>query len=244
MSEQRPNRYAIIPTHNRRQRLTTLCSSLAGQVDMIVIIDNASEPPIKAMIDRGRRLIDTGTLIQVIRDDEQPPNLSRLWNVGLARVAEVQAASFHSLRHGDIATWDVAILNDDVEVWPGWFDGVAGQMRERGAAAAFSRPYGGEVLVTNEPDNHARRWLYGPAFIIRGELAAKPGDPLWAEERLRWWAGDNAMDVNAQRNGGVLAVSGDLVPNHHANESTTGALAEQAGRDRETFREIYGWYAW
>lgn len=233
-------RYAIIPTHNRHELLTQLVIALTPQVNRILVIDNASDPRVseanlRAARDATADAWDFGrgrfAACVVARDEEQPPNLSRLWQAGLAQVAAWEPE----------ATYDVAILNDDAEIYPGWFDILADSMREQGAAAACTWPSSDVGLGTG---GNLLRWLYGPAFIIRGELARKPGDPLWPDERLRWWGGDTLMDLRAQQSGGVLRVQGPLVVNRHANSSTVGALAEQAGRDRETFREITGRYGW
>lgn len=226
-------RYAIIPTHNRHEMLRTLVTEIAAQVDCVLIVDNASDPPVEALkiiheVSDGR---PRGS-VYVMRDDQQPPNLSRLWQLGLFWVAKRE-------RDAAFDTWDVAILNDDVVMKPGWFAPVAAAMREAGAAAACSVPVRAAKLETS---GHARH-LYGPAFIVRGECAV-PDGPLWPDERLQWWGGDTLMDIRAQVNGGTLVVPGPYIENVHANESTVGALAEQAGRDRETFKEIVGRYGW
>lgn len=228
-----PRRYAVIPTHNRHDMLRELVTEIAAQVDAVLIVDNASTPEVRAIdiiheVGDGR---PRGSVF-VMRDERQPPNLSELWQRGLAWVARDAFA---------LDAWDVAILNDDVRMHVGWFEHVAGPMREHGAAAACSMPVRAPHMETS---GKRPRVLYGPAFVIRGELATKPGDPLWPDERLEWWGGDTLMDIRAQQNGGTLIVPGPVIENVHANESTVGALAEQAGRDRETFKEIVGWYGW
>lgn len=235
-------RYAIIPTHNRHQQVTDLAVVMAGQVDLVIVIDNASTPPLRpedltAARDRRPEYPQRPARIWCWRDEEQPPNLSRLWNAGLS------CAAYHARnRLSRCEAWNVAILNDDALVPEGWFAPVAAQMREHGAAAAACMPHvqGAIIDTSGRNPRHLVPW----AFIMRGELAADADGPLRADERLRWWGSDNLMNVRAQRNGGTLLVHGPLIQNTGANSSTVGPLAEQAGRDRETFREIEGWYAW
>lgn len=236
--------YAIIPTHNRHAEVAALAGAMAMQAGMVVVIDNASTPPVahdELVEARFAHVRDGGGdpgRIWLWRDEEQPPNLSRMWNAGLAAIADDAARAGY-------VEWDVAILNDDAVVPEGWFALVAGAMRSAGAAAACSLAnIGHRSILKTEPDADIGRRLYGPAFIIRGELAAGPVAPLVAEERLPWWFQDTDLDWKARRAGGMLLVPGPHVPNMHANESTVGALAEQAGRDRETFREIWGGVPW
>ena len=65
-----------------------------------------------------------------------------------------------------------------------------------------------------------------------------------ANEDLRWWYGDNDIDMKARRLGGTLILPGPVPSNRLANQSTTGILAEQAGKDRATFESIYGPVPW
>lgn len=234
--------YAVIPAHNHQDTLIPLVVEMVTQVDLVVVIDNASDPPISHPALFAARMLAHGGEVGAVgrmwlwRDAEQPPNLSRLWNAGLS------ACAADAKRRG-LAEWDVAILNDDAVVPPGWMATVREPMRADGAAAACTYGRGNRVMKT-EPDADIGNRLYGPAFVLRGELAAKPGDPLWTDERLRWWFQDTDTDWRARRNGGMLITPGPHVPNLRANQSTVGELAEQAGRDRETFREIWGWVPW
>lgn len=234
-------RFAVIPTHNRPDDLAALVVAIAPQCDEIVVIDNASSPPVRR--DTLYEAIGSGhpgrtIIITVLRDEEQPPNLSRLWNVGFDWCAA-------RARMDDLDVWDVAVFNDDSVVPPGWFDAVCGPLRGSllgEPAVCYTHTYGDP----NRPA--ARRSDLAPmelmermcpwAFVVRGE----PG--LRADERLRWWWGDTDFEIRARNNGGVLAVPGPQVANSKANQSTTGVLAEQAGRDREMFKQIHGGLPW
>ena len=218
-------RFALIPTRNRHKELANTVTDIADQVDLIYVIDNGSDPPIH----EARLPVDPMQVI-VIRDSEQPPNLSRLWNLGLDQIA-MAAEVEHK----------VAILNDDTRVPPGWFDAVEEAMDRTGAAAGCASPWephlAQEILKTG-PDGDLANRMVGWAFMLRGE------SQLRVDERLRWWWGDTDLDWKARGAGGMVVVPSHRVDNLYPNASTTGVLAEQAGRDRATFAELWGWNPW
>jgi len=172
--------------------------------------------------------------LMVVDDQEQPPNLSRLWNIG------IDIAHNYFYMRGE---WDVAVLNDDAIPPPGWFDAVSHAMRSTTALAGCSHPFNalplGQVQI-HGPDagfSVATR-LAGWAFMLRGESG------LRADERLRWWAADDLLSHQARQDGGLVHVGGFPVPNTGADSSTTGVLAEQAARDMQMFVEIVGCRPW
>lgn len=208
-------RYAIIPTHNRPEFLTALVASLGRQCDRIVVLDNASEPP----ADEEQLQDAAGVPVLVLRDEEQPPHLSRFWNVMLAAVAEWADGQ-------DV--YDVAVLNDDSIVPAGWYDACANGLRGHGSAAiAHTTPTVPALLTElhNQPGNR----MTPHAFVIRGDLGMR------ADEAMSWWYFDTDLDFRARQAGGVLSVPGPQVVNARANSTTVGALAEQAGKDQATF---------
>lgn len=221
-------RYAVVPTHNRPYELRELIKQLSDQCDGVVVIDNASTSPVFA-----RELHDAAGWnlnITVIRDAEQPPNLSRLWNVGLNAVKITMDLIGEDL-------YDVAIFNDDTVLPTDWWDDVSRNMRVSGAAVACRHSLR-EFVMKTAPDGDIGQRLTGWAFMMRGELG------LRVDERFRWWYGDTDLDWQARKAGGMLLVPGDPTKNTRENESTVGVLAEQAGRDRQTFIEKWGWAPW
>lgn len=208
-------RYAIVPTHNRPRLLLGLVASLGPQVDHIVVVDNASDPPVDEVALQAAAEPDCR--VSVLRDGEQPPNLARLWNVALDFIAP----------DGDGTWFDVAVLNDDACVPAGWFDACAAGLREDKAAIAHTAPTTPRLLteVHNDPTNR----MCPHAFVLRGELG------LRADEAMRWWYFDTDLDLRARQAGGVLSVPGPAVVNALANTTTVGRLAEQASEDRATF---------
>jgi glycosyltransferase involved in cell wall biosynthesis len=216
-------RYAVVPTHNRPERLLALVGSLGKQVDHIVVLDNASDPPVD-----WAQLAPAAlpAVVEVIRDSEQPPNLSRFWNVMFDAVAE------HAKAAG-LDAWDVAVFNDDAIVPAGWYDICSTVLRAHETAAVAhtgSVPIHYHELVNEYPYPRDKR-MCPWAFVARGERA------LRADESMRWWFFDDDFNRQAIDAGGVLAAPGPLVINANAVQSTAGVLAEQAEADRVTFEK-------
>lgn len=226
MLVERPTRYAVIPTHNRPEHLRNLVRQLHGSCDVVVIIDNASDPPVNRA--------DLGEYVPtvVLSDPEQPPNLARFWNVGLTAI--------HALASPEHDVWDVAILNDDVELPDGWYDYVAGALRTHDVLAASGDAYGHvrEPLVRRDKHGSLGTRMCPWAFVIRGECGFE------ADERLRWWWQDTDAEWRLAIAGGVVVMPGYIAKNLGANSTTIGVLAEQAGRDAQTFTEKWGYRPW
>jgi GT2 family glycosyltransferase len=137
--------------------------------------------------------------------------------------------------------WEVVVLNDDAIVPPGYVQELSRQMRSAGAAAAGYR-HTGPVLHKKlgptrlGPDER----LPGHAFMLAGE------HNLRFDERLRWWCGDNDMDLQARRKGGTLILPGDPVQHLHPDESTasSGVLQHQTGLDMKVFVDKWGFRPW
>jgi GT2 family glycosyltransferase len=210
-------RYAIIPTHNRPEQLLVLAGQIGAQCDVIVIVDNASTPPVDqaALLD----VVPAQVAVEVIRDEEQPPNLARFWNLMFDRCEQLA---------GDAPEWDIAVLNDDAVVPAGWYDACANGLRANpDAIIAHTNPTS-PALLKRLFHNPANR-MCPHAFVIGG--AAR----LRADESMRWWYQDTDLDFQARQAGGVLSVPGPRVINANANSTTVGELAEQAQKDRAAF---------
>jgi len=207
-------RYAIIPTHNRPARLLALVASLGPQCDGIVVLDNASVPPVDEL---KLKAAAPHSHVRAIRDPEQPPHLSRFWNVMLDQIAEDADGLY-----------DVAILNDDATVPAGWYDACSTGLRAHGTAVIAHTTMTRPTLLT-ELGNDPRNRMTPHAFVIRGETGMR------ADEAMRWWYFDSDLDQRARLAGGVLYVRGPQVTNSLANTTTTGVLAEQAEKDRAVF---------
>jgi len=220
------NKFALILAYNRPSELEDLLGDIDGEVDYILIIDNASEPPMHTLVNKE----GFDTPITYLRDMTQPANLPRLWNIG-----------FDQIKMLADETWKIAVLTDDVRVPAGWFVAVSDAMDRHGAAAGCSTPFPDRFtrdVVKRQPDRDLLQRLFGPAFVIRGEAG------LRANEDLKWWWNDTDLDWKARGAGGMVIVPGYTVTNRYPNESTVGELAIQAGRDRGAFKEAWGWLPW
>jgi GT2 family glycosyltransferase len=214
--------WAVIATRDRHRELADLLEDLDQA--RAVVVDNGSDPPVRAGV------------AEVVRDNEQPPNLSRLWNLGLDAAA----------RHVPPDTaYEVAVLNDDLRIPAGTLDTLADAMRCRGGAAAFPDQHGllragdVDVLRKAEPHNLFHR-MTGYCFLLAGELG------LRADERFRWWYGDDDLEWRAALAGGVVRVGGAAVNHLHPNGSTASSpeLSAQAGLDRAAFVAKWGRPPW
>lgn len=217
-------RYAIVPTHNRPAKLLSLVVSLGQQCDRIVVLDNASTPPVDEKYLQAA--VPDGCTVEVICDEEQPPNLARFWNVMFARCEEVFG---WPADRPDV--WDVAVLNDDSVVPAGWYNAAATALREHETAVVAhtgDRPIFAPDLLTDFNFDRSRR-MAPHAFVVRGEAG------LRADESMRWWYFDDDFSRQAIQAGGVLGVPGPVVINSQANQSTSGVLVEQAEKDRQAF---------
>lgn len=215
--------WAVIPSRDRREELEKLTGQLTSEDVRVIVVDNNYDPPYDVE-DRN---------IMVIRDPEDPPNLSHMWNQGFD-FAEALA------RSAGLTEWDVVVLNDDAVLPEGWLLYVTSALRHSNVAVACTDPYGTLTapLLKTAPDGNIQTRMCPWAFVVRGELG------LRADENLRWWWGDTDFDWQACNAGGVLLLPGYTTQNTGANSTTHGVLAEQAGRDGLTFVAKWGWRPW
>jgi glycosyltransferase involved in cell wall biosynthesis len=243
-------KYAIIPTHNRTAELEMLMASIGPGVD-ILVIDNASRPSTKEIVlayadERSR--IDRRPYINYIRDEEQPPNLSRLWNVGLDWAQRVQRAV---IEHGE-ATADeeyaVAILNDDVVLPAEFIERMARALLMLDVDIAFPGPHRHSHVNRRKGPVPLHERMAGWCFVVRGSSG------LRADERLRWWCGDDDLEQSALQGGrGTVAVGQNVfntgdpstdLRHLYPDQSTVGVLREQTEKDMATFVKKWGFRPW
>lgn len=225
MSE--PFRAAVIPTRDRHDMLADCISSVVDQVDSVIIIDNLSQPPIDPEPWHGK--------VGVAALPIDPPNISTLWNVGLA-LADSQA------HRAGAEQWDIAVLNSDVVVPTGWVGGLSTAMRVTPAVLAYPDQHGGrkQILHTKAEPIDLRQRITGFAFMLRGEHG------LRFDESLAWWFGDDDGDWRAREEGGALLVPGIPVQHRDPNGAMRDRpeLRTQAARDRQTFLAKWGRTPW
>lgn len=160
----------------------------------------------------------------------QPPNLSAMWNEGLEWAG----------RWGNLK-WDVAILNDDAIVPPGWFDAVSQAMRAFDAAAGCSDPDG----TLHAPIHHRKigpvgldRRLVGYAFMLAGEKGVR------ANEDLHWYFTDDHIDYASREAGGTVMIPGFPVQHLHPNGQISLEIAARIPVDAQNFKDRWGVMPW
>jgi len=239
--------YAVIPTHNRHTELGELLATIPHWVDVLVI-DNASDPPVAEKIADGHwaRRSPDGPL--VCRDEEQPPNLSRLWNIGLDWAAEQYtryAAKYASNPLGRSDEYCVAVLNDDVLLSPGLLTTLAAGLIRHDVDISFPGPVGTKDFVNRDlpfPGTELR--MTGWCFMVRGSSG------LRANENLRWWCGDDDLQAQAVTHGrgsvriGLRDFEVAGLQHRHPDESTVGVLREQTEVDMAAFVAEWGQHPW
>lgn len=220
-------RAAVIPTRDRHDMLADCINSVVDQVDSVIVLDNLSHPPIDPDPWHGQ--------VGVVSVPMDPPNISTLWNVGIA-LADSQA------HRAGAAAWDIAVLNSDVVVPAGWVERLSHAMRSTTAVLAYPDQHGGRqaVLHTKAEPIDLRQRITGYAYMLRGEAG------LRLDEDLAWWYGDDDLDWTAREQGGAILVPGIPVEHRCPNGSMyeRPELQEQAGRDRATFETKWGRTPW
>ena len=220
-------RAAVIPARDRHDMLHDCIESVIDQVDRVIVIDNLSQPPVDPDPWHGK--------VGVVSLPIDPPNISTLWNVGLS-LADAQA------HRAEADAWDIAVLNSDVIVPPGWIDTLSTAMRSTTAVLAYPDQHGGRdvILHTKAEPIDLRQRITGYAYMLRGEIG------LRLDESMAWWASDDDLDWTAREQGGALLIPGIPVEHRAPNISTNERpeLTEQAGRDMETFQRKWGKRPW
>jgi len=233
--------YAVIPTHNRHDDLADLLDSIPPDVH-VVVIDNASEPDVQFALP----LRFLGRRIQVLRDEEQPPNLSRLWNLGLD-----WSERLHRLDDGTLPDeqpleeYAVAILNDDVVLPPVFLKLMAEELVKHNVDIAFPGGIGDRCWVNeHQPFPGVGLRMTGWCFVVRGSSG------LRADESLRWWCGDDDLQAQAVMNSrgtvrvGMFGHQAEGLRHKYPDESTIGVLREQTDADMATFVAKWGRRPW
>jgi glycosyltransferase involved in cell wall biosynthesis len=226
------SRFAIILTHNRPQLLAQCIQAIGPQVDMIIVIDNASDPPAEVATE------EESWHIVMLRVPDQPPNVSRMWQLGI----DEALSTFKAVERleGREKPY-VAVLCDDTVVPPGWFAAVTGAMATTGAVVGCSNPWGDihEPRLKTQPDGLIMERMPGWAWVLDLDSPVRP------DESFPWWFGDTDIDWQARLAGGMVMIGGYAVPNIHPNEnSLRPELAQQCGTDGVTFAAKYGWRPW
>jgi glycosyltransferase involved in cell wall biosynthesis len=212
--------WAVIPSKSRPAELAALVEQLLVDDVNVVVVDN------------GVQFAHDDARVHVIRDFEDPPNLSRLWNVGLRYVKGVVG--------DDCDDYYVAVLNDDL-VLPEYFvTRISATMLGYGAAVGYPDQHrrGANLILVDVKPFPLQYRMTGYAFVLRGSAG------IFADETIKWWYGDNDIEWQARTCGGTLLVGGIEVNHLFPDHTTVGDLMVQAGKDRETFVKKWGMAPW
>lgn len=230
--------FAVILTHNRPDLLRQTVAAIGPQVDMVIVVDNASDPPVPLVQldqedDDHLGLGEAGRgRIAVVQVPDQPPNLSKLWDHGLS------LAEFVRSGYLGVKPLRVAFLCDDAPPPVGWFAAVTAAMAETGAAIGCSHPDAGRGAhrVKTAPDRDLGGRMPGWAFVLDPASGVRP------DSRFQWWWGDTDLDWQARAAGGMVMVYGWPVPNALPNDFTASKpeLAARCGLDRLEFEAKWG----
>lgn len=223
---------AVIPMKDRADLSAALVDELVaqGDADRIIVMDNGSTEPETA--EWFASLPDNVWVV-----DAAGWNLHKMWNEGVGR----------ALSFGERV--NVALLNNDIEVGPGFLSGLAEALRADRRLLAVCPNYDGrpgdgvlpvEGICADRYDGTGG--LSGFAFMVPGEMFAK-GFPAF-DESLDWFFGDNDFVANVAQFGGRMGLVASVSCRHIGSQTTGSATGSALGdafeRDRATFLAKWG----
>lgn len=167
--------------------------------------------------------------VVVVPNTEEPLNLSAKWNHGLDMVEK------HAAEMG-LEAWNVAILNDDLEVPPDLLARLSAGLRMDDdhwlAYPDVTGRLGQNEVQATISDSMAGQTMTGYAFMLRGE------SPLRFDEQFRWWYGDSDIERQVREAGKLTVCVGGATVNHlRPMQSTRGDLLALAREDEACFAQ-------
>lgn len=217
--------FAVIPTIGERNgTLVPMVQRLHEEGVSVIVIDNGAPENDVA------KHIHPHTYILSHDWEGAPVNLSELWNMGLDWAEDLA---------GD-EEFTVAIFNDDLSLPPGLVKAFADKLQQDGSSIVYAHSHTDLPAMTNHDPWHLGNRMVGYAFALRG------WDGLRADEDFLWWWGDTDLDWRARQKRGVSALGVPALVHHDPNGYTNRRpeLAEQAGKDRDTFLRKHGFLPW
>ena len=206
-----PPTYAVIPVRDRHHLTDMLLAQLGLPPERVIVVDNGSAVPAREALGGRARVVE-----HPIR------NISELWNVGLDLVA-TECRGPHN----------VAVLNNDLDVAPGFLARLATALRVR-PDRLIAYPDFERRLPPGVCDAGGR--MCGYAFMLRGEVA------LRADPRFVWWYGDDDLERQGRARGKVVCVGGATVRHLMPNAATVAdpELQAVAAEDQQRFVTKWG----
>lgn len=220
------NIWVVIPAHRAalghvKENLALLGRDLASRT---VIVANGDHPITEFELDEGPHIIQAGKEI----------NISRWWNLGLDHIEEWETNPDGT----QYSRWHVLVLNADARIKP---EGVArlSWALDTNPGYAMAGPKAGVGIEREHrpgPNGLDKR-VPGWCFMLTSDV------PLRADERYRWWFGDNDLEWRAREAGGTLRV-GRIEAAHLGDGVPRGKLLELAREDQIRFEEKWGIRPW
>lgn len=221
--------WVLIPAHRPALgHVLEALEPLGYLKDHVVVVTNG-EDPIKV----------TELPVHVLTDPRPDVNISRWWNIGLDWIDGVEQFK----PWGPTVGWQgrpyhVLIMNADCRIACSDVVQMSYELeRHPRVAIAGPTPAPGVYLDTRTgpiaPNQRAPGWC----FLLASQSL------LRADERFRWWCGDDDLQWRARSSGGVLHV-GPIRAVHLGNGTPQGELRKIASEDVWRFQEKYGVRPW
>lgn len=210
--------YVVIPAHRPAlDHLRGALETLRHPADMTVVVTNGPDPIREEELPDG---------IVLITDPASDINISRWWNIGLSWIDSVEPDPYH-----------VLVMNADARIGP---DGVAMLSYELSRSPAVMigphRSSGSYFETRAEPMGlHLR--LPGYCFMLDSTAG------LRADERFRWWCGDDDLEWQARQAGGTLLI-GPVRFKHLGDGAPKGKLRDIARDDLWRFQDKWSVRPW
>lgn len=210
-------RIGIIPT-NGRDCVDRAVASLLHQVEHLLVLESGIEVSHREYPEK----------VTVLREPSGEINISKWWNYGLQWAQD-------KAQEAEAATWDVAIINDDVEVPPTWLCYIADDMRTLGCVAACSGGSSTAPVIQRRPGVVGLfNRLQGFAFTVAGESGIR------ADENFRWYYSDDMLGIIAAQMGGMVMFPGCRVTHRYPNLQVSPAIHAMIAEDAAKFHNQWG----
>jgi hypothetical protein len=194
-------RIAVIPTRDRPQKYAAAVKAISTQVDYLVTVGH--HRPLYAVGDR------------IVRYEDEPANISTMWNLGLSAAAKLAGDRGHL----------IAVMNDDTIPNSDWFQLIQDRMQAEHTVLGSGRRGNREARKTQ---------LAGHAFVVRGGTIK--ANPAYA-----WWVSDDWLEKEAREKwGGVSIVDEAIVKHSHENLPKDHPLQVQSERDLRDWEKQIG----
>jgi GT2 family glycosyltransferase len=217
--------YVVIPVKNNLALTSALVAQLRDQggYETILVFDNGStdDTPGWLAAQAGR-----GDLIAIAAGDM---TLHQMWNAGV---------SLSRARH---PACNIAILNNDLRIGPGFLARLGSALRADLRLWAVSPNYDGRPVdgVQYVTSTFKRGGLAGFAFMVRGEAF----DDIAFDEHFSWWYGDDDLVAQiyalSHRAGIVAGVTVDHIDGGSRTVRYTATVRAAIELDRQ--RMIAKW---